>query len=640
MVSNNYSVLIGGIGGDAHSVGLSILRRALTNMGFSVVYLGPQTRLEEFCTLAPYVNAVLMSCMDGHARHYMRHFPEMRQEHESEAKWYLGGNPVIDDIAGSEKFFQSMGFSRVFLKFVDITDVLHFIRRDLDGVVEKPLLQEELERFATKPKLESSDVNDSLVDENDFFALRKEVLEHWRTGIQAANMEENAVFLKKQSSFAHMHETVHRGDAPVLIQPRSGVALASEQLKLFKAFKNVGVRCVSYQVDSLTRNNNYAMAEEAMKESRAAGQSVINGFPAVNHGVHTMRRTVNDLKLPIQMRHSTRDPRLLAEISFAGGVTGYEGGAICYNIPYYKNYPLTEAIKRWQYVDRLTGIYYDKYGILLDREYFGTLTAALIPPCLAIATGILESLLARQQGVRCVSIGYAEQGHRIQDVAAIRSIGILAHEVLANFGYTDVLINTVYHQYMAAFPQLPEQAKQLIQASSVTAKLSGATRMLTKTPVESYKIPSLTDNLEGLAMSFRGIDLAQSETVNENAVSEEMKIIRQETLAIIDAVISFGKGDIARGIVAAFDKGIIDIPFSPSIYNKGEAATARDNEGAIRFLSCGKLPFDASLKQFHAEKMTERRRTSGVHENEDYRLIEQDILQVARGQYECWPLTS
>src|SRR5215813_7003249 len=224
-------------------------------------------------------------------------------------------------------------------------------------------------------------------------------------------------------------------------------------MNLFKNFKRAGVRVLSYQVDSLTRNNNYVGAEDGIRESRMSSTSTINGFPVVNHGVSGLRKIAQQIHLPLQTRHSTRDPRLLAEISYAGGVTSFEGGAICYNIPYYKDYPLDESIKVWQYVDRLTSRYYERFGIRLDREFFGTLTATLIPPSLAIVVNILEALLAIRQGVRCVSLGYAEQGHRIQDIAAMRMLRCLAEETIRRLGYHDVQINTVFQQYMAAFSE-------------------------------------------------------------------------------------------------------------------------------------------------------------------------------------------
>ena len=67
--------------------------------------------------------------------------------------------------------------------------------------------------------------------------------------------------------------------------------------------------------------------------------------------------------------------------------------------------------------------------------------------------------------------------------------------------------------------------------------------------------------------------------------------------------------------------------------------TARDTNGAIRFLNFGNLPFDKELKAFHRELMTERRRSEGYRDAKfDFLIIEQDVMRIARGQYDYWPL--
>lgn len=633
------TLLLGGIGGDSHSVGLSILRHALSER-YQVFYLGTQNSLETFFQHAPLTNCVMISCMDGHARRYLEGFPEMQRSLPGgKLKWYLGGNLAIDDGLGCEEFFLRMGFDGVFPKYVDLQVVLDLLERDL---AEEEPVQNNLELwnraravYITAFKEQSEEV----IPRPDFDKERKTVLSSWRTGAAATSLEENAAFLQKQPSFSALQKAVIEGRHPMLVQPRCGVALVEPQINLFKAFKAIGAPVLSYQVDSYTRNNNYSAAEEEIRHSTLV-ESSINGFPVINHGVPALRRVITESKIPLQTRHSTREPRLLAEISYAGGVTSFEGGAICYNIPYYNDYQLTESIPVWQYVDRLTGLYYELFGITLDREFFGTLTATLIPPCLAIATGILEALLAAQQGVRCVSIGYAEQGNRVQDVAAIRTITKVGREILANSGFEHVQVNSIFHQYMAAFPPTPQMAEDLIRESAVTAALSGATRMLTKTPVEAFKIPTMRDNLEGLQLNFAGISEAPERTLNEQLIAKECEIIEREVWAIVEGVIQCGKGNVASGIVKAFQTGVLDIPFAPSVHNRGEVMTARDCDGAVRFLRPGKLPLDSSLKQFHRDKMNDRRRLEGllVEGRNDNVLVERDVLRIARGQYDSWPL--
>ena len=50
---------------------------------------------------------------------------------------------------------------------------------------------------------------------------------------------------------------------------------------------------------------------------------MLNGFPAVNHGVSGCRHVVNSVRVPLQDRHGTPDARLLTEITYAGGFTSY-----------------------------------------------------------------------------------------------------------------------------------------------------------------------------------------------------------------------------------------------------------------------------------------------------------------------------
>jgi len=633
-----HSILLGGIGGDSHSVGVILLRRMLQQTGFRVLYLGTQNPIEEFFLLAPHVDVAMVSCVDGHAHHYLRDFPRLVREHAVSTLWYLGGHPIVEDIIGGESRFLAMGFHRVFMRFVELDRVLGCLATDLGDrppTVPGPAAARLLEE---RGAVLADTAEDTRMPADDHDRERKRVLQHWGTGRDAADLRDNADCLARRPSLAAAERQVLSGERPMLVQPRIGVALPDEQARLFQAAGAAGATVLSYQIDSLTRNNNYVEAAEGIRESNLVRQSTINGFPAVNHGVQVLRRVGAGVSRPLQVRHSTRDPRLLAEISFAGGVSGFEGGAICYNIPYYRDYPLPEAIARWRYVDRLAARYHDSFGIVLHREFFGVLTGTLVPPCLAIATGILEALLAAGQGVKAVAIGYAEQGNRVQDVAAIRSISALATKALENFGFTNVAVGAVFHQYMAAFPAQPSKARQLIRASSTTSRLGAATRILTKTAAEASKIPSLHDNIEGLALTLAGIDDAATCNLDEVLVAEEMAWIDREVTALINHAIELGRGNVATGIVRAFRSGALDVPFAPSRYNRGDAITARDATGAVRFLSCGHLPFPRDVTQFHAEVMSARRRQAGVLEKNDHRLIEEDLLRVPRGNFEAWPL--
>jgi methylaspartate mutase epsilon subunit len=206
-------------------------------------------------------------------------------------------------------------------------------------------------------------------------------------------------------------------------------------------------------------------------------------------------------------------------------------------------------------------------------------------------------------------------------------------------GYKDVQVNTVFHQYMAAFPLSLKRADELIQSSAMTAARSGATRLIGKTSVEAFQIPAVTDNINAIGLIQRGLAAASDCHVDETRVAEESAVIRREVEAIFESIVFCGNGDIAQGVVTGFEKGLIDIPFSPSVHNQGEVMTMRDVEGAVRFLSTGNLKLDRESREFHQDKVSERRKAEGIcSRSQDHVLVERDVMQVVSCRYEHWPL--
>ena len=242
-LKRGHTILLGGIGGDSHSVGLSILRQSLLMNNYMVHYLGTQNRLEDFIQLAGLANVVMISSMDGHSRYYLREFPKLLRERSfAQTLWYLGGNLYIGNGSGYEKYFLEMGFNQVFVKFVDIGTVLQTLERDLKDVSPMPECSSLMGELQPSRTYLSSPVNDDALESEMFERSRCEVLESWKTGYRAKDLSANAEFLGRQSSFAAAQALVNARRAPALIQPRSGVALPDQQLALFKAFKRVGVR--------------------------------------------------------------------------------------------------------------------------------------------------------------------------------------------------------------------------------------------------------------------------------------------------------------------------------------------------------------------------------------------------------------
>lgn len=462
-----------------------------------------------------------------------------------------------------------------------------------------------------------------------FNEIRKEVLRQWPTGeevdLQEAfeyhrNLPENQVMTNK------LAEAKEKG--VTLIEPRAGVALISEHKKLLKFLREEGkADLLPTTIDSYTRQNNYKEAEMGIKESEKAGRSLLNGFPAVNHGVKKCREVVESLDCPLQIRHGTPDARLLAEVTLAGGFTDFEGGGISYNVPYAKKVSIEQTIRDWQYVDRLTGVY-EKNGISINREPFGPLTGTLVPPCISHAVAIIEGILAAEQGVKNITLGYGQCGNLIQDVAAVQTLKELAEEYMAN--YDDIMLTTVFHQWMGGFPQDEARAFGVISWGAATAALSKATKVIVKTPHEALGIPTKEANAQGLRATKQVINMLRDQSMPASKeLEEEREIIKKETREILNRVYELGEGDWAQGTVKAFEAGVIDVPFAPSNYNAGQILPARDNDGAVRFLNFGSLPFDKEIKQFHEEKLAERAKEE--KREVSFKMVVDDIYAIGMG---------
>lgn len=593
-------IAVGGIGADSHSVGLFILKRGLRAAGFEVFDLGIQNDFDRFADASRACEAVLVSNMDGHCRHYLRGLSEL----PGECLWYLGGHPAMTD---DEEYFRGLGFTRVYNGFVAVEEVAEALRADLAAVPPRP------------PRSAAPVVRPRTAD--PVVRGREAVLDQWPTGAAARDIEDNARVLAERVQLADLQQSDR-----ILLQPRTGVPDTDDQHRLFAELRAAGADVLSFQVDSLTRDGRYSLAGRVLREG-----GDMNGFPLVNHGVPALRRLTAECGAPVQTRHSARDPRLLAEVSMAGGVTAFEGGAICYNIPYYAELPLEVSLERWRYVDRLVGRYAD-LGVIVDREFFGTLTATLVPPCVAITINLLEALLAVEQGVRSVSLAYAEQGCRTQDVAAVRVLGRLAREVLAEAG--DVRTATVFHQYMGAFPADEGDADLLISESSRTAALAGADRVLVKTACEASRIPESTDNAKALALVASGVELGDDDFVPDEVEEQRLEDAVRVLLAAIRAL---RPGDTAGCVREAFRRGYLDVPFSPSKFNAGRMLACRDLSGAVRIVDPGGMPLPAEFATAEAARAGARLAVAGIPRDEAWRAVTEDVLLTTRRGLR-WPL--
>ncbi len=415
-----------------------------------------------------------------------------------------------------------------------------------------------------------------------------------------------------------------------LVAFRGGVATVEGQSELLTFLQDAGADLLPATVDSYTRNLRLAEAERGIQETLKQGRSMLNGFPAINIGVKGCREVVEAVDLPITCKHGSVDGRLLAEIVFAGGMTDYNGGGVCFNVVYSKDVSLATSIKNFQYIDRLIG-YYAERGVILHREESGALTGTLVPPCISLSVAIIEALLGAEQGVPGMCISYGQSGNLLQDVAAIRLLNELGQKYLDRFGY-GMTLTAKFDQWMGAFPHDETAAYGVIVLGAVTAALGGAQQVIVKSPQEALGVPTKEANAGGIRATKQAIGLLsnQSYPSDSRQLQEEMEIIRLETNSILERVLEIGEGDVAVGCVRAFESGILDVPFSPSLRNAGRVMPVRDAEGALRFLDHGNLPFGQALIDYHKEKIAQRERAE--HRKAGYSMVIEDIYAVSRGK--------
>jgi methylaspartate mutase epsilon subunit len=459
--------------------------------------------------------------------------------------------------------------------------------------------------------------DDRLVRETD------EVCSEWSTG-EAVDLDDAVAFhesLAPAQQFVAVLEDTER----VLVQPRGGVPLLDDQIDLLRHLEREGgADLLPTTIDSYTRDNAYRDAQEGLDASQKDDENALNGFPAVNHGVEACRDLVTSVDTPVEVRHGTPDPRLLAAVTLAGGFQSFEGGPITYNLPYTSKYDLEQTIAYWQYVDRLCGAYTER-GVTINREPFGPLTGTLVPPSLAIAICIIEGLLAATQGVRSVTLGYGQVGNLVQDVAALRAMRSLGESYLPD----EVTVTTVFHQWMGGFPRDEARAYGVISLGSTTAAVAEPDKIITKSPQEAKGVPTPEANAAGLRTTRQSIEMLRDQELSLEGVERERDLVERSVRSLLDRVSDLGDGDWARGTVRAFEEGALDVPFPPSDAAAGDVLPARDDDGRVRLLKFGNLALSEAVERAHDARLDERARTEG--RDPSFRMVADDVAAVSEG---------
>jgi methylaspartate mutase epsilon subunit len=476
------------------------------------------------------------------------------------------------------------------------------------------------------------EVRNKRLNDEEFQKERQEVLALWPTG-KEVDLDEAIEYQKKLLPNRNYPLKVAEAkkNGTQLLRTDSGVATIDGEIELFKCLQDEGgADLLGSIIDSFTRELEFERAEAGLKESQKLGRTAINGFPIVVHGVKKTRKVIEAVNLPVQLRTPAADVRLSMETAFASGHTSSTGAPLtsCFNFA--REYPLDKCLRNYKYCYRLMG-YYQERGIPIGPEFGGTFPHNA-PYSMVFSLGILQGLMAAEQGVKHIIFGiYGMPGNFAQDVAAIKMYPKIGEEYLQKLGYKDVEVSIMASCWGGVFPEDTAESFAVICLSAVAGMLGRAQIIHLKTIQESKTIPSKEANAASLRAGKKVINMMKDQSIrlDNKAVEIEAKMQEMETKAIIDKVLEMGDGDVMVGSPKAIETGVLDEAFAVTTYAKGKVMAARDNEGAMRYLDHGNLPFNQEIINFHKEKLAERAKAQG--REIDYKNVIDDLLAISKG---------
>ncbi|MFD0405955.1 methylaspartate mutase [Kitasatospora sp. NPDC127116] len=375
----------------------------------------------------------------------------------------------------------------------------------------------------------------------------------------------------------------------LVVQPRMGMARAAVMREGLLATRGAAAVTVgTITLDSYTRTGDLDAARRAL----AAGAG-LNGYPIVTHPVEVTRevlRGVADAGFPVQVRHGSAAPERIVEALLAAGLDATEGGPVSYCLPYGRT-PLHEAVARWRRSCEILASARE-FGAEPHLETFGgCMMGQLCPPSLLIAISVLEALFFRQNGLRSISLSYAQQANARQDEEALAALGRIAGELLA-----DVDRHLVVYAYMGVYPLSPGGARLLLEDAARLAVRGGAARLIVKTTAEAHRIPTVAENVRALETAAAA---AAAERGRPRPAAVPDTGIEAEARALIGAVLDLD-ADVGRALVRAFAAGYLDVPYCLHPDNAGRTGSSLGPDGRLHWSGVGSMPIAGLVERGRA----------------------------------------
>ncbi len=186
------------------------------------------------------------------------------------------------------------------------------------------------------------EIKNRILSDDEFFQQRKEVLAQWPTG-KDVDLEEAVKFHKGlpsgKNAFIKLFEGKKNGVTQEFCSTGSDTIESHTNLLQYMQ-KEGGIDIATTYIDSFTRTGRFEMADKALKEAISTGKKMLNGFPFVSHGVIGTRKIVEAIDIPVLSWGPAPDLRLVNEVAFAGGHTGFSGGPLFPSGTMQRTYPL------------------------------------------------------------------------------------------------------------------------------------------------------------------------------------------------------------------------------------------------------------------------------------------------------------
>ncbi|MEV7246021.1 methylaspartate mutase [Streptomyces sp. NPDC093248] len=373
----------------------------------------------------------------------------------------------------------------------------------------------------------------------------------------------------------------HAAAGELVVQPRTGFGDPARMRACLAAVR--GARATTagtLTLDSYTRLGDLESAGRALREGNP-----LNGYPLLNHSTPTTTAMLDGLAgpdFPVQVRHGSAKPLGIVRGMIRAGLHATEGGPVSYCLPYGRT-PLAESVREWAAACEVLAAAGEP-GTEPQLETFGgCLMGQLCPPGLLVAVSVLEAMFFHAHGLRSVSVSYAQQTSAAQDEEAVRALRRLCAELLP-----DTEWHVVVYAYMGMYPQTPAGARELLAEAARLAVATGSERLIVKTVAEAHRLPTVAENVDALELAARAASEARR-TGAAAATAGDGGETYAEARTLVDAVLDCAPG-IGDALVAAFGRGLLDVPFCLHPDNAGRARSYLAADGRLRWSDIGSMP--------------------------------------------------